>query len=81
MSHAGNISTATWAAATRTRTAAKRAFSFPLVPVRQLMVCHLALVSMSSAGTERMSGMCRFRGRPRPATGQIICTSAGYALR
>ena len=28
--------------ATRTRTAAKRALSFPFVPVRQLMFCHLA---------------------------------------
>src|SRR5258708_36189568 len=33
----------------RTRTAAKRALSFPLVPVRQLMFCHVASASMSSA--------------------------------
>src|SRR5258705_14011423 len=45
--------------ATRTRTAAKRALSFPLVPVRQLMVCHLAWASMSSAGIDRTSGTCR----------------------
>ena len=45
--------------ATRTRTAAKRALSFPFVPVRQLMVCHWALASMSSAGIDRMSGTCR----------------------
>jgi hypothetical protein len=37
--------------------------------------------SMSSAATDRMSGTCRLGGRPRPATGQIICTSAGYTLR
>ena len=42
------------------------------MPVRQLMVRHVALASISSAGTERMSGMCRRRGRPRLATGQII---------
>src|SRR5262245_19899983 len=45
--------------AMRVRTAAKRALSFPFVPVRQLMVCHLALASTSSAATERMSGTCR----------------------
>ena len=67
--------------AMRTRTAAKRALSFPFVPVRQLMLCHLASASMSSAAIDRMSGTCRLRGRPRPATGQIICTSAGYTLR
>ena len=39
--------------AVRTRTAAKRAFSRPFVPVRQLTVCHLALASMSSAGIDR----------------------------
>src|SRR5262249_55496970 len=67
--------------ATRTRTAAKRALSFPFVPVRQLMVRHLALASISSAGIDRMSGTCGGRGRPRFATGQIIRTSAGYTLR
>src|SRR3954469_16219010 len=56
--------------ATRTRTAAKRALSLPFVPVRQLIFCHVASASMSSAATDRMSGMCRLRGRPRPATGQ-----------
>src|SRR5262245_46136877 len=45
--------------ATRTRAAAKRALSFPFVPVRQLMVRHLALASISSAGIDRMSGTCR----------------------
>ena len=29
------------------------------VPVRQLMVCHLAWASMSSAGIDRTSGTCR----------------------
>src|SRR4029077_15361029 len=33
------------------------------------------------AAIDRMSGTCRLRGRPRPATGQIIRTSAGYTLR
>ena len=67
--------------AMRTRMAAKRALSFPFVPVRQLMFCHVASASMSSAAIDRMSGTCRLRGRPRPATGQIIRTSAGYTLR
>src|SRR5262249_24872474 len=35
--------------ATRTRTAAKRALSFPFVPVRQVMFRHLASASISSA--------------------------------
>src|ERR1700731_2741870 len=67
--------------ATRTRTAANRALSLPFVPVRQLMVCHLAVATRSSAALDRILGTCRFRGRPRRATGQIIRTSAGYALR
>src|SRR6516164_8863592 len=45
--------------ATLTRTAAKRALSFPFVPVRQLMFRHLASASMSSAAIERMLGTCR----------------------
>src|SRR5262249_15442359 len=40
-------------------TAAKRALSFPFVPVRQLMVRHLASASMSSAAIARMLGTCR----------------------
>lgn len=56
--------------AVRTRTAAKRASSRPLVPLRQLTFCHLALASMSSAAVDNTTGMCRLRGRPRPATGQ-----------
>src|SRR5262249_37167555 len=63
--------------APRTRTAANRALSFPFVPVRQLMARHLASASMVSAAIDRTSGMYRFRGRPRLAIGQIICTSAG----
>src|SRR5215831_7834338 len=59
----------------------ERALSFPFVPLRQLMVRHLVLASISSAGIDRMSGTCRRRGRPRLATGQIIRTSAGYTLR
>ena len=45
--------------AVRTRTAAKRALSFPFVPVRQLMFCHLASASISSAAIDRMFGTCR----------------------
>ncbi len=63
------------------RALAKRALSFPFVPVRQLMVCHLASASMTSAGNDGTSGTCRCRGHPRSATGQIILTSAGYTLR
>src|SRR5277367_3829252 len=48
--------------AVRTRTAAKRASSPPLVPFRQLTFCHLALASMSSAAVDNTSGMCRLRG-------------------
>jgi len=33
--------------------------SFPFVPVRQVMVCHLAPASMSSAATDRTSGIER----------------------
>ena len=43
----------------RTRTAAKHALSFPFVPVRQVMFCHLASASMSSAGIDRISGIER----------------------
>jgi hypothetical protein len=67
--------------AVRTRTAAKRALSLPFVPVRQLTVCHLASASMSSAGTDRISGIDRRRGRPRLATGQMRRTSTGYTFR
>src|SRR6478736_3102743 len=70
-----------WSVCYAHTTAAKRALSFPFVPVRQLMFCHVASASMSSAAIDRMSGTCRLRGRPRPATGQTICTSAGYTLR
>jgi hypothetical protein len=49
----------------------------PLVPVRQLTVFHLASASISSAGIDRIFGTCRCRGRPRLATGQIICTPKG----
>ena len=39
----------------RTRTAAKHASSFPFVPVRQVVSCHLASANMSSAGIDRIS--------------------------
>ena len=58
----------------------KRALSLPFVPVRQLMVCHLAAVSMSSAGFDRTLGMYRLRGRPRLATGQIIRKASAHGL-
>ena len=45
--------------ATRTRTAAKRAFNAPLVPCRQLTDRHLAAASISSADLDRVSGICR----------------------
>ena len=70
MSHASSPGRCCWPlslmrcggpSAVRTRTAAKRASSFPLVPFRQLRVCHLASASMSSAGIDRISGMCRLR--------------------
>ena len=51
--------------------------SFPFVPMRQQMFRHGASASMSSAAIDRTSGTARRRGRPRPATGQIICTSGG----
>jgi len=43
----------------------------------QLLVNLLANPSRLDGGR----GTCRLRGRPRPATGQIIRTSAGYTLR
>ncbi len=43
--------------AVRTRTAAKRALGLPFVRVRQVMFRHLAPASMSSAGTDRTSGI------------------------
>lgn len=64
----------------RTLTAARRALSFPFVPVRHLTFCHLASASMSSAVINRISGTCRRRGPPR-AMGQISRTSIGYTLR
>jgi len=45
--------------AVRTRTAAKRTSSLPFVPVRQAMLRHLAPASMSSAATDRISGIER----------------------
>src|SRR3954471_15784799 len=71
MSHASSPGRCCWPlflmrcggpSAVRTRTAAKRASSLPLVPFRQLRVCHLASASMSSAGIDRISGMCPLAG-------------------
>ena len=50
--------------AVRTRTAAKRAFSLPLVPNRQLTFFHLASASMSSDGIDNRSGICRSGAPP-----------------
>jgi hypothetical protein len=61
----------------RTRMAAKRAVSGPLVPLRQLTCRHFAPSSIACAAMDLTSGTCRTRGRPRPATGKISCTSAG----
>jgi hypothetical protein len=38
---------------------AKRALRLPFVPARRLRARHLAFASMSSAGIDRLSGMCR----------------------
>ena len=61
----------------RTRTAVKRALRFPFVPVRQVIIYHLASASMFPAATDRTSGIGRGRGRPHLATGKIGCTPAG----
>ena len=37
----------------------RRALSFPFVRVRQLMFCHVASASTSSAAIDRMIGICR----------------------
>ena len=52
-------------------------FQPTLGPVSPTHFCHLALASMSSAGLDRISGMCRLQGRPRPVTGPIGFTSTG----
>ena len=62
----------------RTRIAANRAFSRPLVPLRQLTVFHLALASISSAAIDRISGTWRLRGFPRTLViGQMSCVHGG----
>ncbi len=60
--------------ATLIRTAAKRAFSGPLVPRRQLSVRQGAVASVFSADTDFASGTWFLRGRPRPATGKMRAT-------
>ena len=48
---------------------------------RQLMFCQVASASISSAAIDRTSRECAAYGDGRAlATGQIICTSAGYTL-
>ena len=63
--------------ATRIQTAAKRAFSGPLVPRLQLSERQDALASVFSAESDVTSGTWFFRGRPRPATGKTRATSLG----
>ena len=63
-----------------TRTAAKRADRRPFVPRRQLTVRQDAPASMASAAIDLLSGMCRRRGRPRPAMGKIKATSPRYTF-
>src|SRR6516162_9059603 len=43
----------------------------------RLMRRHFACANISSADKESWSGICRLRGRPRPATGKTSPTSAG----
>jgi hypothetical protein len=54
----GSRSSSLWTgcSAIRTRTAAKRAFNRPLVPLRQLTLCHLESASISSARRGRWNG-------------------------
>ena len=59
------------------RMAAKRAFSGPLVPRRQLSVRQGAAASVFSAETDFASGTWFLRGRPRPETGKTRATSTG----
>jgi hypothetical protein len=66
--------------ATRTRIAAKRAASLPLVPARQLAACQSASAGIPSAARLSWSGTCRLRALPRPL-GKIGSTSAGNPFR
>ena len=50
--------------------------SRPLVTRRHLTVRHRAFFSIACAVIDFASGICRWRGRPRPATGKTIATSA-----
>lgn len=63
--------------ARRTRNAAKRVASRPLVPRRQLSVCQSASASTASTGRLSWLGRWCWRGRPCPATGKIISRSTG----
>jgi len=58
-------------------TAAKRAFSGPLVPCRQLRVRRDAVASVRSAESDLTPGTWFLRGRPRPETGKTSATSTG----
>jgi hypothetical protein len=56
----------------------KTGLELPFVPVRQLIVCHLAWVSMSSAGIDRTSGTCR---GPSSASGGLSAGRLPIASR
>lgn len=61
--------------AVRTRIAANRAFSRPLVPLRQLTVFQLALASMSSARSIEYLSRGAYLAEPRNfVIGQMSCT-------
>jgi hypothetical protein len=51
--------------------------SRPLVPRSQETDRQVAPPRIASAACDVWSGMWRWRGRPRPATGKISATSAG----
>jgi hypothetical protein len=63
--------------AIRTRTAANRAFSLPLVPSRQLTFFHLASASMSCAGIDIKSGMGRYGGDHEVHACQLFVAALG----
>src|SRR5215831_19832147 len=59
--------------ATRTRAAAKRALSFPFVPVRQLMVRHLASASpRARLRPVALEDVQHARGEVRPTDGEGV---------
>lgn len=49
----------------------------PIVPRRQLTLCHAAVSSIPLADVDLTSGMAFLRGRPLPVAKAIIATSVG----